>query len=63
MTEDKLTWKDVLDSSKRRWGDRDLFYVFVRQSGYDYFEWNGRIYKAVSVNYYYDTGLTTDDLN
>lgn len=65
----ELTWMDVFDSDKKRWGllyDCAAFVAY--HTGYRYFSWNGYVYEC----YYSDewpghlicenTGLYTIDL-
>lgn len=64
-----ITWRQVLDSyapNSNIW-EINKFMELVNKTGYEYFNWNGKIYKLIIVHgrslFYDDTGLTVSDLN
>ena len=58
-----LTWRDVLDCKK--WvGSIDAMYDLALAAGYEYFNWNDRIYQVGvgGTRHGVDTGLTVKDV-
>jgi hypothetical protein len=64
-----LTWRDVLDSyapSRPHSAHVDKYLPLVDSVGYDYFNWNGLVYKLIRFNgglSYLDTGINVEELN
>jgi hypothetical protein len=64
-----LTWRQVLDSyapNSNIW-EINKFMELVNKAGYEYFNWNGKIYKLHLIHgrslFCDDIGLTVSDLN
>ena len=62
-----ITWRDVLDCKMSAGYNIEQFIPLVMQMRYQYFNWNGRVYKpqldlVKNKIDYVDTSLTTDDL-
>jgi|WetSurMetagenome_2_1015567.scaffolds.fasta_scaffold224629_3 hypothetical protein len=69
MNKYNLTWRQVLDSyapNALLW-NLDDFLKMVRDTGYEYFNWNGRVYELVRLNNgmlgYTGTGITIEELS
>ena len=59
--EDRLSWKDVLDCSKKWYGVITKAEEIARKAGYNYFSFNGVVY-AVITNGYYCTHIESNTL-
>jgi hypothetical protein len=65
----KLTWRDVLDVQKAWVGGNHIsdFLPYIKMSGYEYFAWNGRVYKfdvndSYGLNHPVTKDITAEDL-
>jgi hypothetical protein len=57
-----MNWKDVFNSSKKWWGDRDKAYQCAKESGYKFFTWNGWVYYITDISYE-KTDILVESLN
>ena len=57
-----ITWREVLDNHETAGTDIIAFLPIVESSGYQYFNWNGRIYQSIPPMGYDDTGILISDL-
>jgi hypothetical protein len=59
----RISWQDVLDSTKKWHGDIDTFASLAVKTGYMYFTWNGLVYVVNRNGFWELTSWTVDDIS
>lgn len=62
-THEAITWQNCFNGELKHWRDRYFLSIFVAESGYLFFSWNGKVYQYDhKTGESFDTGILSKDL-